>query len=925
MKRKFKIKKIASLLMATIFFTVPLASCSTHNNFVFDNTIVLPNDVEDVNGSTQNDKDPSYLDEKVYQAYNGVDPLVYETKSSNSLGLKENYLNFSNNTDFNSYLGDSTVIEKDIYLYFYNLFNNNTNVSLLNANVEKVEFENVDDNKKMTFNSKISLTASIDVRAIDDTTFVIYDKQIEMLKGDIKKLSIKIDQQAILPSLSNFINKYYLGWKVNKATFIFDKQTFDVQNFEPCHNLFSYVFKVSFNNLSSTDTYFDLKQKHASNMYNNISDSDLNNKIKEKIDSDVENYLNYFNISSSILNVLKNDYSINVMLQKIILPVYDLLVAAKIFPEYLRDFFQQTIYGDNTNGEISGKPFINAFYDNKNAFKQLISLLLGDLVTIVEPYIDMFKPGITQDSDDYKKIDSLLNSLPQEVKTLIYGDVLGITSAPKSLFDILFDNYAVIFNLIGSQNQTLNSVKELLDLLLTKNNDKFVSLYDVVFKDQTSKETFMNIIKKIITLPAELENIINIVFVNNNNLNKTNLMAAFASIYNFINSLFAENENYTSIEDKYKNLSITLGYSSENKVPKIDKENNTISFEYLYNIKIKTPVKFDLKAIKNLIDKKTFMELIKKLGESNGIQIPSIVSSTDLDKLVLKYIPDYITLGGNSVNRASSNTFTIKAKAENEPIYFEPQKNEENKFENGFTFHYNMNIKYSDQNMIDEITQTNGYKKDGNLNEILINVLITKYKMDLYYSSFWKSIIDNIFARDYDIVKQQSISTGEIIANNETYNENQFYSQYSFKNNLATLDKKALAALVPNTDDTNFESILTTEPYKWSDQDSLDFLTGKKPILKEGIKQEVANKIFDLSNFSNNEYYLKLVPIFNMSLPLKMHVQKGYGVSPIDIDLKIETFLMDALLYFPFKVYDSTNKTMTNYVYSSISNVNFSK
>ena len=40
---------------------------------------------------------------------------------------------------------------------------------------------------------------------------LLQSEEIEMLKGDIKKLSIKIDQQAILPSLSNFINKYYLG------------------------------------------------------------------------------------------------------------------------------------------------------------------------------------------------------------------------------------------------------------------------------------------------------------------------------------------------------------------------------------------------------------------------------------------------------------------------------------------------------------------------------------------------------------------------------------------------------------------------------------------------------------------------------------------------------------------------------------------
>lgn len=913
---KFKkgiIKKSLAVLFVSSLITLPAISCSYYDKPGSSVIDVPSKDFNNTNGTSKDSVVSNDIRESAI-----IDQSSITTESNKT--YVQNISDFLENNDFSSYQGDISGISSDVNLLFFRLSKNYSNLIINQANTI-LEIDNSKTTNVLKFGDTISFRTTIVIRSLISQTISIGNQDIFLKQDEEYNFKFIVNNQTIKPSINKYLDGMYLGWKIDSVNLFVNEKEYLLENFSFLNNFFSHTFKYKFDFLIEGYTYFDLENKYEQQTYQVASNNDLDNLISQKMDSDITSYFRYGGYGNEILNVLQNDLPIDTLLKKISNILIRILYDENFISLNMQKFLKEALYGSvDSDDTISDKPFINVFNDNRTAIDELLKEFVGSIFQIVSPILDNFKPNLTVESNEYKTILSYISGLPQEVQTLITGDFLGVTSTAKSLWNIIFDNYELIFKLLPSNN-TITGIQTLLSIVLSKKSDgsKYNSLYDSIFASTETKQNFINVIKNLVTFSPEIDNILKIIIIDNDSLNKQNLMSAISALYNFTNTIFEENQTYTDITNKYKNLTITKTIV---KSPSINKTNKTLTFEYKYNVSLKTEAVLDVSKIKDLISDSAFFELVKYIASLNNIDINSLASlaKTSLKKYVLNFIPDKIYFGKNDSNGVSSpNNLTFTFSANGAKTWFEPVKDGTNYY-GGLGFSYNMNIFYDDPVMFNTIT--NNYNIGKNTNKLLI------VNADFYYSDFWRALLENVLGRDYDVVFKATLKTNQLVANTSSYNDSQIYQNRSFVNNVNSKDIASFISETLTKDASNYvevdSNIMHNRTYQWSDDQTTEKFTGKKPYIDESNFKTISNKLFTFNNLENY-YNLSINTLFNTDIPLRIFIGKSFVItSDININIKISLTLTNVNLYFPFKVLDTTSNKLTNSVIKTIGNLKVS-
>lgn len=892
------------------------------------------NNESDNNNGTQSQKKECIVSNEISDAAK-FDDSNFETKTSNAINAIQNIKDFLSNGNFAEFKGSKNELEKDILLYFYQLSKNNKELifsnplisSVVAKSATKTNDENTSNSNDVTDlilnNTLLSFDAQVEITSNINQTIIINSHSINVEKDKSYFLKINVNNQLIKPHINEYNSLTYLSWNVGEVNFSINNQTWTESNFTFVQNYLSHIFKYKFENLVNGYTYFDLKDKYENDAYN-IDDNNLQNYVTSYINNSFETYIKYADYSRDILNLIKQDIPIDTLIQKMSPILINALVDANVIPSTLKNFLLEALYGsEKDNQTISQVPLINAISTHSNEIAQFVATLLNtNDVSGVQTILQMFKPGMTKEDPIYQTMLNLLSTfgVSQDVINIITGDVLGITSGAKPLINILFDNYNTLFKYINDTLPNLNyltGIEKILNIIVSKNGTSYNSIYDAILSTNETKQTFLDALKSLVSINAQIGQILKILIIDNDSLNKANIMAIVNSLSNFMNGIFETNSSYKDITDKYKNLTFT---KVTNKIATLDKTNKTISFDYEYDFVLNNPVNLDLSVFKKLISSSASKELINQMIKQYAGNLSwlaniatSVIGTDNIMNTIYHYLPDTITFGENS----KENKLSFKFVADNSKTWFKPILNMTNgNYTAGFDFLYNMNIFYDDPSMIDSITKNYNNKPEYPYSSVLT----------ANYSDVWRTIISNILYRDYNVSLKYSVNSNKVIANTSNYDEDQIYGKYSFENNVNdTTNGEFIKSLMQTTDlDSNYVKVYSNfqqdKKYQWKNDTNSETIVGYKPIVSEKNFNTIKEKLFKF-NTSITDYGLSINTIFNTELKINLDI--WYLFSSYSLNFNFDFMLTTIDLYLPFKILDTKTGVLVDSIHKNISYSNF--
>lgn len=951
--KKNKIFKILSFPLLASMVAIPLASCN-YNSTSFNNQVdeTPSKDFSDVNqnnsnSSTQNNKEE--LDIQVVNSKKVDNSLEINLTSSNNYGLEQNYLDFTDNGDFNQFNGNSSFVEKDILGYLHSLYySNNESVSITNVNLSDLKVDAADN--KIVFNeSKISFSLSAEISANKLTNFVIEDKTFTLSQNHHYTLSIEVADQLIKPSIQKYNNNFYLAWKVEKATVSFNNQSFEISDFVITKNSFSQTFYVQFDNLSDQQTYFDLKNKYETEFKENLSQNNVKELVEQKIENDTSFYFYIVDVANTLVKEISKDEPINKIIQNATTYLLDILVKLNIIPSEFESILKEALVV-NSDGTVSDKTLLEVIYNNKSQLMNLLKKYLGTAYDIVYPMIENLELNMDENNASYKVILNYVNSINNtQLKNLITGDLLGVTSSAKSLWQIVWDNFDFIISQVkglANNNATLNSVFNLISIIFKKDNTNgnFSSIYDSILANDTNKTNFINALVGL--LPSGVSEYIKILVSDNADFNKENLLKIVTSISNTLNGLFEYADNATidtPYYERYKNITFTRTWVKDVSV---DTTNSpTTSFEYKVSFAFNSEVTLDLAVIKSLVNQTVFNSLVTKLTGLTREELIKMVEEavenakvgsikvnlvTPADQMIdnelakikqylFDYIPDTIKLGG------TGNELSLTYSADNEQIWFNPNKKGSDYYL-GFSVGYDLKIAYNDPAMVNSIASkyTMGnvyYQSKYKVKVTLLTLEAIYFDYTLNYSDFWKPIIQNVFFKDYTYSSRFFLSDySREIATTSTYNENYYYTNLEFTNKSNSVSIDEIKNLITKEDNNRNNSVT------WSG--TTENTNGINLVLSEDNKKQLFSKMYDIdavnSNLNTENYYdFQFDPLLDFSTNLSFNlVARGHvkinfpkyqwdqEFQRVNLNVNLSASLYNSNIYFPVNFYDSTNKKL---------------
>nr|WP_229503121.1 hypothetical protein [Malacoplasma penetrans] len=605
-KNKKNIIKMLSLSLVGITIAIPLSSCGYSNNaFNYDANQTPSKDFNNENNNNNNgsSNNSGILDASIVESKKVQNNSSLQQENPNDFGLTQNYLDFANNGSFNKYLGDKSIIYEDILGYLNFLYyKNNKQISFTNSNIKDLKFLEVDASNKLILNkSKISFELVVTVSTNELSEFVIGDKKFNLAKDHSSTLIIKSVDQTLKPTIEKQGEKFYLGWFLDKVSVSFNNQDFEILNFKPTANSFSKAFYFSFNNLSDKQSYFDLKEKYQKDFENQISNESVKKDLEEKINSETALYFDYMDIANNLINEIATDQPVNYLVQKASVYLIDIVTKIGIIPQGIDAILKEAIKIDGSNKSLT---LLEVIVNNKEKILSILKSYLGSAYDIVEPLLINLQINMKEDNPSYKLLLEYVNQFvgkDDPIRKLITGDILGVTSSAKSLFDIVWSNIETILNKIKEATQndkTLTSLINLLTIIFTKDStsNQFVSIYDSLFKSKETKQKFINSIVSL--LPANISEYLNILIIDNSAVNKELMLKITKSFANFFKGLYehkSDADDTTSFDQRYKNLSFTKTWVTSPTVTK--KDVITTTFNYEIKASIINAVDLDIKPI----------------------------------------------------------------------------------------------------------------------------------------------------------------------------------------------------------------------------------------------------------------------------------------------------------------------------------------
>ncbi|WP_416371722.1 P116 family lipid acquisition surface protein [Malacoplasma penetrans] len=541
-----------------------------------------------------------------------------------------------------------------------------------------------------------------------------------------------------------------------------------------------------------------------------------------------------------------------------------------------------------------------------------------------------------------------------QLKSLITGDLLGVTSSAKSLWQIVWDNFDFIISQVkglANNNATLNSVLNLISIIFKKDatNGNFSSIYDSILANDTNKTNFTNALVGL--LPSGVSEYIKILVSDNTDFNKENLLKIVTSISNTLNGLFEYADNATidtPYYERYKNITFTRSWVKDVSV---DTTNSpTTSFEYKVSFTFNSEVTLDLAVIKSLVNQTVFNSLVDKLTGINRDALVKLVEDevsnvkfagskvnlvtpaatmidnelANIKKYLLDYVPDSIKIG------TSGNEFSLTYTADNDQIWFNPNKKGSNYYL-GFSVGYDLNISYNDVGMVNSIVNKYAvgdvnYQSKYKVKWTVLTLEAIYFDYTLNYYNFWKPIIQNIFFKDYTYSSRFFLSDySQEIATTNNYNENYYYTNLTFENKSNSVSIDDIKNLITKEDNNRNNSV------NWNG--TTENTNGINLTLSEDNKKQLFSKMFDVSSDNNNltnsnfsSYYdfqfdshLDFSTTLSFNLVARGHVKINYGFSKytwdkefqrVNLNVNLSASLYNSKIYFPINFYDSTNKKL---------------
>ena len=938
-----KLYKIIGLTVIGFGAILPLASCSYYKSWNKNDTIDDQNqDNNDNNNDNGNGNSSGYkgtIDTSIANSkIVSETDLSLDEKNANDYGLVQNYNDFASNGDFSTIDGKQSEIKDDI-IGFLNIlyFSNNKQISITNSNVDNLKIDtsstsaNADENNNNALklnSSRITFNLTATISNGDFTTNISFPwGQVTLSPNSSQTLKISVDNQVMEPSINVMNEKYYLGWKVEKASATFGDKTTNVSNLDLTYNSFSKVFYVVYNNLSNVNSYFDLQKQYLPDLSKSLTTEKFKDLFASSVDNQQEDYFFYADMANSLITLIGNDTPVDVMLKTASKYLIQILTHMNIIPSGFEDILIEALYGESGDtSSVASDTFIDVLYKNKDKINEILKTYLGSAYDVIEPIIADIKPNMTTSDKGFQSIqtyvDMLLNNITNDddKKTLtdiIYGDILGVQgySSAKSLWDIITTRYEFIIKIIqsnvsGFSKDLSENILKLLNMIFkTSTDNKYSSIVDSLFSSKDNKQSFLNILCSLIPgISEQVKSYLTILIVDNDSLNKDNILAMLKSFVTFFNTMFAYKEGATS-ETEYKQRYQNLSFSNSWESASVDNTNMTATYSYKLNISLTKKIDLNLQPIKNLISKDSFNKLLENILKEVAGSLSSIAATAlpNLQVDLFNFIPDVISFG---IDNQNSNLI-YKYTGSNEKIWFEPIKKNDD-FYNGFSIGYNMNVFYNDSKMWESITKN--FDNKNFVRDIKLG-LIPLGTYTLKYYDFWKSILENVMMRSYNISGRFSTSDySEKIANTLTYNSNYYYTNLTFTNSSSNVDIKTLNSTFSTTDAKNYSG--EKNNVSWKNNPSEE-IVGKSLITTEQNRQLILSKMYEIQtsknkNFNNLNYNcdFDFDPLLNCVIPLEFMAKIDIAKVNLDYKINLNISAFTSTIYFPVNFYDITNKKL---------------
>ena len=944
MKFKFKksLLKIFGISVITLGVALPLASCSYYKSWNKNDSV--DNNNNDNNGSNTNNTyigsiDTSIANSKIVSAN---DQTLTE-KNANDYGLTQNVNDFASNGDFSQISGNQSKLQDDIIgLLNILYFSNNKQISITNSKVENLKVDN-STNTKTDGNSSGDLKLnsskiSFDLSATISTGNSMVNLnlpwgQTTLVANSSQVLKISVNNQVMLPTINEMNGKFYLGWKVASATINFQNKTVNVSNLNFTYGSFSKVFYITYNNLSDVDSYFDLQKKYSSDLSKSLTVDNFKKMFESSVDSQQEDYFFYADMTTSIVKMIGDNIPIDQMLKTASKFLIQILTHMSIIPSGFEEILIEALFGDSKDGStIVSEPFINVLDKNRDKINDVLKTYLGSAYDVIEPIIGDIKPNMTTTDKGFLSVKNYVDMLlanisdanqKKDIENMIYGDVLGVSGygTAKNLWDIIITRYQTIINIIksnvtGVDTSLLDNILNLLNIIFKTSSDgKYQSVIDAIFSTSDTKKTFLDALTQFIPGIKNIREYLDILITNDESFNNTNILKLVNSFSSFLQDMFVYKTGASS-ETKYTDRYANLSFKSNWGDVSLDSNNTEATYSYSLSFSITKKLTLNLQPIKDLISKDSFNNLLNKIiNDLIKINLGSLLSSSlsNLQGDLFNFIPNSISFGDDG---GLKNSLTYSYSGSKEKLWFNPMKLN-NDYYNGFSVGYDMNVFYEDSGMWNSIV-SNYESKDFNRNILILGSYTLKYY------DFWKSILENIIMRSYNVSGRFNFSDySEKIATSESYNPNYYYTNLVFTNNNKNVNVSDLNTWFSTDKSENYKPIENQVSWKNSNSsDANNKIIGKSLITTDTNKNNALSKMYSIStdlknsdfNNLNYGYDFEFNPILNCVIPLEFMLK--VNLASVDIDYKIDLSISayTSTIYFPVNFYDTTNKKLVSSV-----------
>lgn len=963
--KKIKLFKIFAFPLVISITSVPISSCSYNKNLEYKPNQTPP---KDLNETENNLGSKEILDNEIASSKEIKSNVELQELNSHEYGLKQNYLDFLDNSDFSKNETTKDLLIKDLLGYLNTLFfENNKSISITKASLKKWIDDGTNNNLILGKN-KISFTLNTVISSKSLTNFVIENNSFSLTKDFEYNLEIEVVDQVIKPTIEKYNNKFYLGWKVDQAIFSFNNKSF-TKEFLPTKNSFSQAFYITYNNLSNKDTYFDLKNKYEKEFGETVNQENIKNLVEQKVNNEMSMYFYGADAINNLLIEIKNEQPINKLIEKSSNYLFNLISKLGIIPNEFSEILKQVLYIDSDAVTNNSKNLIDIIYENKNKILSLLKSYLGSGYDVVAPLIQHIEPNMKEDNESYRLILEYLDKYlknDKQLKTIITSDILGVTGTPKNFWSLIWDNFDFLISKIKgfvSNNSTLNSLIDLISLMFTKNDKKeFISIYDSIFASDENKTKFANALIKL--LPTSLSNYVSIFINNNPSFTKDNLKALISSVSDLINKMFTYKKDMDINKpyyERYENLIFTRDWITTPKLNKKD-SNMLVSFEYKVAFKINTKIDVNLSFVKSLISQNSFDLIIEQLTKINKDSLVKMINEkvsqtqvagqkvsleTDASTMInnefekiknyfFDFLPNVISLG------ADENLLSFNFKATNQEVWFDPSFNtKDSSYYLGFSVGYDLSIFYDDPAMINSIAKNFSVNNVTGQSSYKVKVLSFSIKAlyfdyTINYYNFWKPILENVLLKNYIIPSRFYLSDHKNkIADKSTYDENYYYTNLTFTNKADSVSVSEIDKLFDKSKSENIETVNSNISLKdknkndvtWKDK--TEKITGTNVITTDKNKSETLSKIFDINTNNKSLINLKLINNYDYNfnslvnltseLSFKLIARGEVDIlfykwkeefKNISFNLKLNVSSYYTNIYFPVKFYDISNKKL---------------